>query len=84
MVGMSLHLHLPGPFSVRLPRLSLRDTVAQDRETIREAREGVRELREAFTRKGAPESKKSKKLRRETARENDRLARQYRRDGTIT
>lgn len=78
--SMSLHIHLPGPFSV-----SVRGGRGKtDRQRLREGREAWRDLREAFTRKGAPESKKSKRLRRETARENERLARQYRRDGTIT
>lgn len=84
MGPMSVRMHLPGPFSVRLRGLSLRQQIAQDRETIHETRKGLRELREAFTRKGTPESKKIRNMRRETLRENERLARQHRRDGTIT
>lgn len=71
-----------GPFSFSLRGLSLKQQIAADKETVRATREGLRTLRASFTRSQEP--KKSKKLRRETARENERLARQHRRDGTIT
>lgn len=81
MGAMSTRLHI-GPLSFRLRGLSLREQLAADKETVREAQEGLRSLRALFTRDTEP--KKIKKLRRETARENERLARQHRRDGTIT
>jgi hypothetical protein len=77
-----MRIHLPGPFSVSTHGAGLRSTIENDKKNLREAREGWRELRALFTRDREP--KKIKKLRRETARENERLARQYRRDGTIT
>ncbi|AWY07359.1 hypothetical protein SEA_JACKIEB_41 [Streptomyces phage JackieB] len=82
MGPMSIHVNLPGPFSARLRGLSFRQQIAQDKQTVRETREALRGLRAAFTRGG--ESKKSRKLRRETLRENERRAKRYRRDGTIT
>ncbi|AWY07523.1 hypothetical protein SEA_LAZERLEMON_40 [Streptomyces phage LazerLemon] len=77
----SMTIHLPGPFSVST-RGAWRASRANDREQLRKAREGWRELRALFTRDKEP--KKIKNLRRERARELDRLARQHRRDGTIT
>lgn len=83
MLGpMSVRMQLPGPFSVRLRGLSLRQQIAQDKETIRETRAAWRSLKAAFTRGG--ESKKSRDLRRAQLRENEQDARRYRRDGTIT
>jgi hypothetical protein len=82
MAPMSVRMNLPGPFSVRLRGLSLRQQIAQDKKTIQEARDGWRELRALCKRDTEP--KKIKKLRRETTRENEKLARQYRRDSTIT
>lgn len=79
--SMSLHIHLPGPFSFSTQG-GMRATIENDKKTLREAREGWRELRAAFTRDREP--KKTKNLRRERARELDRLARQHREDGTIT
>jgi hypothetical protein len=75
-------MNLPGPFSVRVRGLSLRQQIAADKQTLADAKATWRLLRALFTRD--PEPKKIKKLRRETVRENERLARQYRRDGTIT
>jgi len=75
-------MNLPGPFSVRLRGLSLRQQIARDKQTLREAREGWWELRALFTRSREP--KKIKKYRRQIQRQNEALARQYRRDGTIT
>lgn len=82
MGAMSVRMQLPGPFSVRVRGLSLRQQIAADRETIHETRAAWRSLKAAFTR--GDESKKIRKLRRETLRENERAAAQYRRDGTIT
>lgn len=74
-------IHLPGPFSVST-RGAWRAARENDRKQIAEFRQTLRDLHAWFTR--PRESKKIKKLRREQRAENERLARQYRRDGTIT
>ncbi|QFG07934.1 hypothetical protein SEA_STUFF_40 [Streptomyces phage Stuff] len=74
-------IHLPGPFSVST-RGAWRAARANDRKQLAEFRQTLRDLHAWFTR--PRESKKIKNLRRERAREIDRLARQHRRDGTIT
>lgn len=75
-----MRIHLPGPFSVSTHGAGIRSTIENDKKNLRELREAWRSLRRAFTR----EPKKIKNLRREQRAENERLARQYRRDGTIT
>jgi hypothetical protein len=74
-------MNLPGPFSVRLRGLSLKQQIAADKETIRKARDGVRSLRWLFTRR---EAKKTRRMRRSLLNEIEAAVRQHHRDGTIT
>ncbi|AXH49428.1 hypothetical protein SEA_CROSBY_40 [Streptomyces phage Crosby] len=74
-------IHLPGPFSVST-RGAWRAARENDRKQLAEFRQTLRDLHAWFTRPREP--KKIKNLRRERAREIDRLRREHRRNGTIT